>query len=183
MVSVGDEMTNVRSGERFVWRATRASTAGEYCEFDLYLSPTAKVAAPHRHPQQEERFSVVAGRFTLTKGLDSSTLDPAEVGVIPPNVPHQWGNTSGRPAHVLVRLTPALHIEEYFAKFCAVAAAGRAGPTGLPRNPLQLAVLFDAYRQEFAFATDRQQRWLSPLVTVLAAVGRRLKLDGGRRDD
>lgn len=75
---------------------------------------------------------------------------------------------------MVVRLTPSLHIEDYFATYCAVATEGKAGPTGLPRNPLQIAVLFDAYRQEFAFATPRQQRLLGPPLSLLAAVGRRL---------
>lgn len=62
MVHVGQEMRNVPAGERFVWRATRESTNGAYCEFDLHLDADAKVAAPHRHPHQEERFTVVTGQ-------------------------------------------------------------------------------------------------------------------------
>lgn len=67
LVHVGQEMTNPRSGKRFVWRATRESTGGTYCEFDLYLDADAKVAAPHRHPHQDERFTVLAGQFTLSR--------------------------------------------------------------------------------------------------------------------
>ena len=33
MVSIGEESYNQKSGERFVWRATRESTNGEYLEF------------------------------------------------------------------------------------------------------------------------------------------------------
>ena len=173
MVRVGQEMTNARSGERFVWRATRASTGGAYCEFDLYLDADAKVAAAHRHPQQEERFTVVTGEFTVVADGASSSLGPTEVGVVAVGAARSWRNTTGGPSQVVVRLTPALQIEDYFEKFCAIATAGGAGPTGLPRNPLQLAVLLDGYRQEFAFATPAQQRVLGPLLALVARLGRR----------
>ena len=174
MVHVGQEMSNARSGERFVWRATSESTGGAYCEFDLYLEADAKVAAAHRHPRQEERFTVVTGEFTLVADGRTSMLAPTEVGVVPVGAAHSWRNTTGQPSQVVVRLTPALQIEDYFEKFCAIATAGAAGPTGLPRNPLQLAVLLDGYRQEFAFATPAQQRLLGPLLTLLARLGRRV---------
>ncbi len=173
MVRVGQEMTNAQSGERFVWRATRESTGGAYCEFDLYLEANAKVAAPHRHPHQVEQFTVVTGRFLLVVDGEQSTLDAADVGVVPARAAHRWHNITGHPAHVVVRLTPALNIEDYFEKFCAIATEGRAGPTGLPANPLQLAALLDGYRQEFEFATPMQQRLLSPLLSLIARIGRR----------
>lgn len=173
MVAVGQEMTNARSGERFVWRATRESTGGAYCEFDLHLDADAKVAAPHRHPHQVEQFTVVTGQFLLVKDGRQSVLHPSEVGLVPVGAAHKWQNISSQPAHVVVRLTPALDIEDYFEKFCAIATEGKAGPTGLPGNPLQLAVLLDGYRQEFEFATPTQQRLLSPLLSFVARIGRR----------
>jgi len=59
VVQVGQSMENPVSGERFVWRATASSTGGEYCEFDLFLAPGARIAAAHRHPSQLETFSVL----------------------------------------------------------------------------------------------------------------------------
>lgn len=172
MVSVGQEFSNAQSGERFVMRATRESTGGEYCEFDLYLAPGAKLAAPHSHPLQEERFTVVSGSMKLVIGKDSSLLAPGDVGVIPPQTGHNWGNVSDEGSHVIVRLTPALRSEDYFEEFCAIATAGKAGSSGLPRNPLQLAVLLDSYRDEFAFATRGQHAVLSPVLSAVAALGR-----------
>lgn len=181
MVEIGDEMVNANSGERFVWRATRESTGGAYCEFDLFLSPGAKVAAVHRHPNQEERFTTVTGVLRLKKGSESHLLTPGDMQVIPPGTPHRWGNANvDAPSHAIVRLTPALHIEEFFEMFCFLAAEGKAAKSGLPRNPLQTAVLLDAYRQEFDFATNLQHRLLSPVMAVLAPIGRRLGLNSRR---
>jgi quercetin dioxygenase-like cupin family protein len=180
MVSVGEEMANVHSGERFVWRATRESTGGQYCEFDLYLAPGAKVAAAHRHPHQEERFTTVSGHLALRTGGQERLLGPGDEGIIPAGTPHRWGNAGAEPSHAIVRLAPALHSEEFFAMFCLVSTDGKAARSGLPRNPLQLAVLLDGYRQEFDFATDGQHMVLSPLMAAGAVLGRRLGLRSGR---
>ena len=180
MVSVGDEMVNPRSGERFVWRATRESTGGAYCEFDLYLSPGAKLAAPHRHPNQEERFTTVSGRIRMVRGGEIIFCGPGDETVIPAGTAHKWGNNADEPSHTIVRLTPALHIEDFFEVFCRLASEGKAAPSGLPRNPFQLAVVLDAYREEFAFATRTQQAVLSPLLIVFAAIGHLLRFQSGR---
>lgn len=81
--------------------------------------------------------------------------------MIPPGTPHSWGNANAEPSHTVVRLTPALHIEEFFGIFCVLATDGKAASSGLPRNPLRLAVL------------------LSPLLTALAALGRLFRLRSG----
>ncbi|MDH2443219.1 cupin domain-containing protein [Amnibacterium sp. CER49] len=176
MVAVGQEFSNTRSGERFVWRATRESTAGAYCEFDLHLAAGAKVAAAHVHPHQTETFTVVAGRIRLRAGHEARELEAGGVGTIPPGTPHAWGNATGSPSHVVVRLAPALDIEDFFEAFCAVAAAGKAGRSGLPRNPLRLAVLLDAYRAELDFPSRGLRLVLSPVLALLAVLGRAVGL-------
>jgi quercetin dioxygenase-like cupin family protein len=185
VVAVGTEMVNARSGERFVWRATRESTGGAYCEWELILEPRTKVAAPHKHPQQEEQFSVLDGTLTVTADGRTSTLSTGESFVVPPGVAHAWGNAGEEGSRVLVRLTPALRTEEFFEGFCRVATAGNAARNGLPRNPLQLAVLLDAHHQEMAMANDRLHAVVSPLVRVVGWVGRQLgyRSDGHRHDD
>jgi quercetin dioxygenase-like cupin family protein len=173
MVTVGQEFSNPRSGERFVWRATRASTAGAYCEFDLYLDTGAKLAAAHIHPHQTETFTVVRGRIRLRAGREARELAEKGVGVIPPGTPHSWGNAAPGPSHVVVRLAPALDIEDFFAAFCTIAAEGGATRSGLPRNPLLLAVLLDGFRNEFGFPTPALRVLLGPVLRVVAGVARR----------
>ena len=173
MVSVGEESYNQKSGERFVWRATRDSTKGEYLEFDLYLAEGSKVAAAHRHPSQTETFNVVSGDLKLKSGKVTSNLKAGDGAVIPPNTPHNWGNASPTPSHVIVRLTPSLNSEDFFAAFCSIAKAGKAANSGLPRNPLQLGVLMTAYRAEFVVAAKWQQALAGPVLALFAAIGRR----------
>ena len=177
MVNIDEQMSNTITGERFVWRATRASTGGEYCEFDLHLSPHAKVAAPHRHPRQIEEFTVLEGSVTFRRGRGRQewvTAGAGESVEIPLGTAHSWGNTSPQGSLVRVRLTPALRTEEYFATFCAIATSGRASRLGMARNPLQLAIIFADHLDEFSAPNEVAQRVLVPVITVLAAIARRL---------
>jgi hypothetical protein len=93
--------------------------------------------------------------------------------VIPPGTAHSWGNAAPGPSHVLVRLAPALDIEDFFEAFCAVAASGEAAASGLPRNPLLLAALLDGYREEFAFPSPVMRLLLTPVLRLCAVIARR----------
>jgi hypothetical protein len=73
----------------------------------------------------------------------------------------------------VVRLTPALAIEHYFETFCGLARDGKAAKNGLPRNPLQLAVLGNEFRDEITFPPPAQIV-AGLLMAALAVVGRRL---------
>ncbi len=183
MVAVGDSFANPVTGERFVWRATAGSTGGEYCEFDLHMDGGAKLAAPHRHPGQLEAFSVLAGRLHSTVDGQQRVLETGEEFVVPVDTAHTWGNPSDEPAVVRVRLTPSKLAEDFFAAFCRVATDGRANKAGLPKNPLQFAVLADAHRDEFAFASPVAQLAAAPVLRLLAVVGRQagFRPDGTRQ--
>jgi hypothetical protein len=66
-----------------------------------------------------------------------------------------------------VEVRPALAMEQMFADVIAMARAGRMTKRGLPRNPLELAVLARTYDQEAhaPFMTVGMQRvLLAPLV-------------------
>src|SRR5689334_875725 len=86
------------------------------------------------------------------------------------------------PAHALVRLTPSCLVDEYFAALCRVASSGRANRLGLPRIPLQFAVVFDRHRDEVALASPLAQSLASPAVRALAVLGRAagFRPDGSR---
>lgn len=172
MTRVGAEMVNPVTGERLVWRHTAASTGGEFAEFDLYLPEGAVVAAPHVHPHQREDFRVVSGAVDLRAGGRRERVGAGGERSVPPGTAHAWGQAGPDEAHVVVRLTPALHSEDFFETFCGLARSGKANRKGLPRNPLQLAVLADAYRREFAPASG-SGRVLIKLARPLAWIGRR----------
>lgn len=172
MIHIGDSFENPVTRERFVWRATTSSTGGQYCEFDLHLGPGAKLAAAHRHPGQLESFSLLSGSLQMKVAGQRRSVLAGEDVVVPAGTAHSWGNVADTPAHVLVRLTPSLLIDEYFQAFCRIASSGQANKRGLPKNPLQFAVLLDRHRDEFALPSAFAQALAGPAVRVLAVLGR-----------
>jgi hypothetical protein len=92
--------------------------------------------------------------------------------VVPAGTPHSWGNVFDEPAQVKVRLTPALLIDEYFEAFCRIASNGQANRHGLPKNPLQFAVLLDRHRDEFTLPSPVAQALAGPALRTLAVIGR-----------
>src|SRR4051794_32638992 len=89
-------IVNPNSGERIVIRTSGAETGGELLVFDLYLPLGAHVPARHVHPEQTERFTVVAGwmRFRVGRGR-AFTAGPGETVEVPAGTAHWFGNAGG----------------------------------------------------------------------------------------
>jgi quercetin dioxygenase-like cupin family protein len=169
---VGQEMVNPVTRERFVWRQTSASTGGEFAEFDLHLGEGATVAGRHIHPHQREDFRVESGAIRLRIGDSEETLEAGDERSVEEGVPHSWANVGNGDAHVVVRFTPALRSEEFFEAFCGLAQAGKLNKKGIPRNPAVAAAWLHEYRDEIGAPSAFQRVTLSPLVAMLAPLGR-----------
>jgi quercetin dioxygenase-like cupin family protein len=173
MARVGAEMVNPVTRERFVWRHTAASTGGEFAEFDLFLGQGATLAAAHAHPHQREDFRVERGAIVLrVGGGEEERLEAGAERSIEPGTAHTWGQAGPEEAHVVIRLTPALRSEDFFETFCGLAADGKANKKGLPRNPLQAAVLAHEFRREFALPSPAARAIGGPVLAILARLGR-----------
>jgi quercetin dioxygenase-like cupin family protein len=172
MVQVGESMANPVSGERFIWRATAASTGGEYCEFDLLLAPGARIAASHRHPAQLETFVVLSGTLEMKIGGQQRMVPPGEEAAVLAGTAHALGNPGDEPAHAIVRITPSYLIDEFFEAFCRIANSGGLNKAGLPKNPLQFAVLADRHRAELQLQSPLAQAVAGPAARALAVIGR-----------
>jgi quercetin dioxygenase-like cupin family protein len=172
MARAGDVLAHPVTGERIIWRKVSADTQGTLLEGDLFAKPGAFVAAPHVHPNQEERFELLSGSLTLRLDGQERMLRPGDVAVIPRGRPHQWWNSGDEEAHVLGQFRPALRTEIFFETFFGLGQDGKTNRKGLP-NPLQLAVLMREYEDEMRLArpSPRMQKMIA---TPLAAVGRRM---------
>jgi quercetin dioxygenase-like cupin family protein len=174
MITPGQTLENPVTGERFTFTHTAGSTDGELLAFELGLRPGGAVPLPHVHPIQTERFEVVAGRMRFRVGLRTRIAEPGDVVEVAPGVLHSFANAGDEEARVRVEVRPALAMEEMFAEVVAMARAGRMNRRGLPRNPLDLAVLARTYDQEAHapfLSVGMQRLLLAPL--VLAARGPR----------
>jgi quercetin dioxygenase-like cupin family protein len=93
--------------------------------FDWTL-PAGFSTGLHVHRVQEETFYVLEGECEWQVGGELVRATPGTYLFIPPGVPHNIGNTSDRPARMLMTVSPPGH-EHYFEELVKVAARG-GGP-------------------------------------------------------
>ena len=148
MITSGQTLENPVTGERFTFTHTAASTGGELLAFDFALRPGGAVPIPHVHPIQTERFEVVDGLMRFRVGLRKRIARPGDVVEVAPGVAHSFANAGPDEARLRVEVRPALAMEDMFAEVVEMAQAGRMTRRGLPRSPLDLAVLARKYDQE-----------------------------------
>jgi len=182
-IKPGDTLENPVTGERFTFTHTAASTNGELLAFDFALKPGGAVPIPHVHPIQTERFEVTEGRMRFRVGFKTVIAEAGDVIEVAPGVMHSFANAGDTEATLRVEVRPALQMEQMFAEVVALAKAGRMTKRGLPRNPLQLALLARTYDQEAhapLLSVGVQRALLAPLVawarhpragTAVAALG------------
>ena len=90
MVDIGDCFSNPVTRERFVMRATSASTDGQYCEFDLHLGVGATLGAAHAHPGQIESVSLLSSNSNMHVGRLRRHVEAGEEVVVPAGTGHAW---------------------------------------------------------------------------------------------
>ncbi|HXM58886.1 MAG TPA: cupin domain-containing protein, partial [Candidatus Dormibacteraeota bacterium] len=129
----GRVIHNPVSGERIVIRESGRETGGRLLSFDLFLPPGGHVPARHVHPEQEERFTIVAGRMRFRLGRRTIVARSGESVSVPAGRPHWFGNAGQDVAHARVEVRPALRMEELFEATEAMARSGRIPGTRLPR--------------------------------------------------
>ena len=168
----GQTVENPVTGERFTFTATAASTAGRLLAFDFALRPGGAVPMPHVHPDQSERFEVVAGEMRFRVGLRTIIAGPGDVLLVEPGVAHSFANAGTEEARLRVEVRPALAMEDMFADVIALAEAGRMTTRGMPRNLLDLALLARTYDRE-AHAPLLGRRLQRVLLAPLVALARR----------
>jgi mannose-6-phosphate isomerase-like protein (cupin superfamily) len=168
-ITPGQTLENPVTGERFTFTHTAATTNGELLAFDFALRPGGAVPIPHVHPVQTERFEVVSGRMRFRVGARTVFAGPGEVVEVEPGVAHSFANAGPEEARLRVEVRPALAMERMFAEVIAMAKAGRMTRRGLPRNPLELALLARRYDREAhapLLGVALQRFLLAPLVAI-----------------
>src|SRR5476651_191460 len=125
---VGDTYTILLSGK---------DTAGRYCLIDMHVPPGGG-PPPHRH-DFEEMFTVLEGEVAFTFRDEKSILRAGETANIPANAPHQFRNSSDRPARLLCLCSPAGQ-EEFFAQI-GVSLPSRTTPPPKPSEAEQAELM------------------------------------------
>jgi quercetin dioxygenase-like cupin family protein len=92
--------------------------------FDWTIPPGFATGA-HVHRVQEETFYMIEGECEWRVGDQVVQATPGTFLFVPPGVPHDIANVSGRPARVLMTVSPPGH-EHYFRKLAELAGRGGA---------------------------------------------------------
>ncbi len=149
MAKAGDIIENPATGERITFLNTTQETNGEILRFE-YVLPPGFTIAEHVHPHQEERHEVLSGTLRGRVGGQERDYGQGERVVGPAGVPHAWQNpSSDEHLRFVSELRPALVFEAILETTFGLARDGKTTRQGIPKNPMQLAVLVDETRGMF----------------------------------
>ena len=160
-------------GDRFRVLESARNRTDESLRFEYFARPRASVPK-HVQPELEESFEVVSGRMGVRVGGRKLILSTGQSAVGPPGVPHEWWNLSDEEeVHMLVEVRPALHVETLLETWVGLARDGKA-IGGIPKNPLQLAVLVQEVGSWAYFCGPTMPVWKTffALLSPLAFVGK-----------
>lgn len=148
---------------------TIRTSTDDVLEVEATYGPATKPPPRHLHPEQDERFEVLAGELRVRHGDQELTLGPGDVIEIPRGTAHQMWSPAGQ-ARVRWETRPRGRTHEWFAAIDSLHAAGRVGSTGMP-GPLAFATLLNEYDDVFRLAVG-PDRLVRGALVPLAALGR-----------
>lgn len=122
------------------------STGGSVSTLEVTMTPGADGATPHYHTLSDELFYVADGELQLLAGEDIVTVGAGGAVTVPRFMPHAFGAAPGRPATILIALTPGVERFGYF-RLLERVAAGEA-------TLAELAASQDEYDNHFVDAPN-----------------------------
>ena len=176
MAKAGDIIENPITRERITFLKTTQETNGELLRFE-YVVPPRFFIPEHFHPCQEERHEVLLGTLRGRVGGRERDYTEGERVVGPAGVPHAWKNpSSDEELRLVSEIRPPLIFETILETTFGLARDGKSTKHGIPKNPLQIAVLADESRGMFysSRVPVAVQEGFLTLLALLASVGRLL---------
>lgn len=123
----------------------------------------------HLHPDQDERFEVLAGELFVELEGEVHEVGAGEAIEIPRGAVHRMWSAGQQPTRAAWTTAPAGRTEQWFRAIDALHREGRVGADGMP-GPLAFAVLLTEYRDVFRLAGP--DSLLRPALAMLATIGR-----------
>lgn len=162
---------NPVTGETWTSVVRGQETGGKHVEGRGLLPPGTRPPGMHRHPNQDERVTVLSGRICVQVGKEKREYGAGESALLPRGVWHDFWVIGDQPAETIGIAEPALGIEMILATLAGLAQEGKTDKHGRPRL-LQGAVIGTFYQEvaEFRTPPPAVQRVVLP---PLAALGRR----------
>jgi quercetin dioxygenase-like cupin family protein len=112
------------AGGTIAVRLRSEETDGRLALIEMQI-PAGMAGLPlHVHPHFDEAFYVLEGSLIFRAGDEVMTANPGALVYVPGDVPHTFAETSGRPARVLLWVTPGGH-ERYFEAMVGALSSGQ----------------------------------------------------------
>jgi quercetin dioxygenase-like cupin family protein len=139
-------------------------TGGDHVESQVRIPPGEPGPPRHYHIDFEETFTVIEGELTMDLGVQRGiVLRPGEQVHVPRGVGHRYYNTGDRAAVFHFRAAPGQAYEHGIRAGFGLSHDGRTDARGVPRNPLEAALMI-ALSRSFVAGVPH---WLQRALTVV----------------
>jgi quercetin dioxygenase-like cupin family protein len=171
MAKAGDVLTNP-DGERLTFLQTASDTNGDLLEMEVVYKPNSEKPPEHFHPNQEERFEVLAGAFRASIDGKPRVYEVGETFTVPPGAAHWMQNVSEDEGRMNWQTRPAMDTETFFETLWGLVSEGE-DKLGGPHYLLQMAVVLRHFNRQFRLL--KPAYWVQLIVFgTMALVGRLL---------
>jgi mannose-6-phosphate isomerase-like protein (cupin superfamily) len=160
-----------RDGHSVEFLAEGTDARGRYLAIRHRWTRPGMMAGPHWHPVLTERFVVEAGRIVFRIDGRELVLGPGEEVVVRPRVVHGFRKVDEEPLSFLHEVRPPGRHRAMFELWHRLDRAGKTTRSGVPTNPLDLALLWELQDGYLAGIPAALQ---SVVLGGLARVARRL---------
>ena len=113
-------------GDLYTFKATGEDTGGAFALVEALVTPGGG-PPPHRHSREDEAFYVLDGEIRFHADGRSFTAGPGSWITLAKGSVHNFSNQSGKPARMLILVTPA-GFENCFVEVGRPAAEGDETP-------------------------------------------------------
>jgi quercetin dioxygenase-like cupin family protein len=133
MAHAGDVIENPVTGQRLIFLVTSSESDGELFAAEGIFSPGGFAGVPHVHPQQDERFEVLAGDAAFDIDGARHVLSAGDTIDVPRGTRHTFANTGMDEMRVRFEFRPALtSTDRFYELYFAFAQQGRVNAKGMP---------------------------------------------------
>jgi mannose-6-phosphate isomerase-like protein (cupin superfamily) len=167
-----DHIDNPITGERITFLQRSEDTDGKLLNVRITMPPTGKGPPGHRHRNVTEVYTVQSGVLTIMAGNRKNTkgYGPGESVEVTPYTAHRFRNHGPEVAEVDLKVYPASDFEDHLHAAFGLARDGRTTKHGMPKNPLDLALLFEL---SDTFLLGMPMFFQSAVFSPLAALARK----------
>ncbi len=116
-VKTSERVTRWKDGAPMPWQvlANGASTDGRFLIGEARIEPGAPCPPLHVHTREHESIYMIEGVLTVELGGERIELKAGDCLIMPPHVPHRFGNLSDAPVRCIGAISPTA-IEAMFAE-------------------------------------------------------------------